>query len=192
MTKKENQRVTLTKQLLKNALIRLLKQKELRKISVSELCEEAGINRTTFYLHYGSQYDVLDEVAAALLAQLQERLTQENAGQQGAVKDIERQFEIICTFLYENSELVCLLLRNDINSTLMETLFQFPAAPEMISQHLSHQYDGDSKKLLNTFFITGGYSLIRQWLMEDIAKSPQQVAQLLVDITINGWEMHGN
>ena len=45
---KENQRVMLTKQLLKESLIYLMKKKEIQKVSVSELCHNAGINRVTF------------------------------------------------------------------------------------------------------------------------------------------------
>ena len=46
----ENQRVRLSKALLKEALVRLLETKPLDKITIYELCAEAQINRTTFYL----------------------------------------------------------------------------------------------------------------------------------------------
>ncbi len=59
---KESQRVRLTRRLLKESLFELLKNKSISKISVSELCVKAGINRTTFYAHYGSQYDVLQDI----------------------------------------------------------------------------------------------------------------------------------
>ena len=45
----ENQRIRLSKTMLKNALIRLLANKSIDKITVYELCAEAQINRTTFY-----------------------------------------------------------------------------------------------------------------------------------------------
>jgi AcrR family transcriptional regulator len=56
MEKKENRRVRLTKQ--------LLKEKDTAKISISELGHKAGINRTTFYYHYGSQHDLLENIAS--------------------------------------------------------------------------------------------------------------------------------
>ena len=34
------------------ALISLLKKKSFDYITVSEICETAGVNRSTFYLHY--------------------------------------------------------------------------------------------------------------------------------------------
>ena len=48
----ENIRVRLTKRLLKDALISLMQTMPFDRITVKRLCEEAGINRTTFYLHY--------------------------------------------------------------------------------------------------------------------------------------------
>ena len=56
----ENQRVYLSKKLLENALINLLKQKSLYKISIRELCEVASINRSTFYKYFSSQFDLLN------------------------------------------------------------------------------------------------------------------------------------
>ena len=58
----ENQRVRITKMLLKDALTKLLYEKKIEKVTVSELCEAAGVNRSTFYKHYGSQFDVLDDI----------------------------------------------------------------------------------------------------------------------------------
>ncbi|MBQ1280706.1 MAG: TetR/AcrR family transcriptional regulator, partial [Oscillospiraceae bacterium] len=49
------------------ALISLLKKKPLDFITVSELCEEAGVNRSTFYLHYETVGDLIEEAARYLL-----------------------------------------------------------------------------------------------------------------------------
>ena len=46
----ENQRIRLTKTLLKNALLVLLGKKPIERIAVSEICAKAQVNRTTFYL----------------------------------------------------------------------------------------------------------------------------------------------
>ena len=57
----------LTKQLLQTAFLKLLKVKPIHAISIRELCAEAGINRTTFYYHYGSQYDLLADISGRFL-----------------------------------------------------------------------------------------------------------------------------
>ena len=41
-----------TARLMDDALIDLLSEKEFEYITVKEICEKAGVNRSTFYLHY--------------------------------------------------------------------------------------------------------------------------------------------
>ena len=52
--KNPDTRVQFTRNALKKALLTLMKEKNVDKITVKELCETAGINRGTFYLHYDS------------------------------------------------------------------------------------------------------------------------------------------
>lgn len=49
------------------ALIALLKKKPFEYITVSEICQTAGVNRSTFYLHYETIGDLLNETARYLL-----------------------------------------------------------------------------------------------------------------------------
>ena len=49
------------------ALISLLKKKPFEYITVSEICETAGVNRSTFYLHYETIVDLLNETTRYLL-----------------------------------------------------------------------------------------------------------------------------
>lgn len=49
------------------ALISLLRKKPLDYITVSEICQTAGVNRSTFYLHYETVGDLLEETARYLL-----------------------------------------------------------------------------------------------------------------------------
>ena len=49
------------------ALISLLKKKSFEYITVSEICKTAGVNRSTFYLHYENIGDLLDEAIRYLL-----------------------------------------------------------------------------------------------------------------------------
>jgi DNA-directed RNA polymerase specialized sigma24 family protein len=51
-TKKEDRRIRYTKQVIKDTLLQLLEKNHFAKITVTELCRRAEINRGTFYLHY--------------------------------------------------------------------------------------------------------------------------------------------
>jgi len=47
--------------LMNQALIELLNKKEYEFITIKEICEKAGVNRSTFYLHYETKEDLLEE-----------------------------------------------------------------------------------------------------------------------------------
>ena len=49
------------------ALLSLLEKKPFEYVTISELCEEAGVNRSTFYLHYENTADLLKEATAYVL-----------------------------------------------------------------------------------------------------------------------------
>ena len=52
------------------ALFRLLQTKHFEDISISDLCNEAKVNRSTFYSHYTTIKDLLQETHTAMLQQL--------------------------------------------------------------------------------------------------------------------------
>ncbi|MCH5203657.1 MAG: TetR/AcrR family transcriptional regulator [Oscillospiraceae bacterium] len=59
---KTDLRVIKTRAVIKNTLIELMSEKEIAKITVSQLCEKAKINRKTFYRHYREINDVKAEL----------------------------------------------------------------------------------------------------------------------------------
>lgn len=61
-TQKEDRRTRYTRQVIKEAFLKLLEEKEYPKITVTEICRLAEINRGTFYLHYYDTADVLDDL----------------------------------------------------------------------------------------------------------------------------------
>ena len=59
---KDDQRIALTKRLLREGLLCLLSKTDLNKISVTQLCIESGVNRATFYRHYEEPRDILNDI----------------------------------------------------------------------------------------------------------------------------------
>lgn len=50
----------------------LMKEKSYRKISVTEICEKAGINRSTFYRNFADVYDLVEKLPQELLRKLED------------------------------------------------------------------------------------------------------------------------
>ena len=61
-TRKQDRRTRYTRQVIKDTFLELLKQKSFTKITVTEICKDAEINRGTFYLHYYDTHDVLSDI----------------------------------------------------------------------------------------------------------------------------------
>ena len=62
MAVKNNRRTQMTRILFRTALIELMQEKPFNEITIKEICEQADLNRTTFYLHYTDQSALLSDV----------------------------------------------------------------------------------------------------------------------------------
>ena len=170
---KSPQRRTLTRRLIREALLELLKTQNIRKISVRELCDAAGVNRTTFYNHYNDTRDVLAEIEEKFIAQLSEE-TPLYAGPDG----LERHIELLCTRLQNNREVAIILMENNADPHFFDKLM---TARENGScwQQLSSSYTVEEITLLQDFLSNGAYAMLLCWLKGGCRQSPGQIAGLM-------------
>ena len=68
--KNTDTRVQYTKARIHDALTELMAEKQFRSITVKELCDVAGINRGTFYLHYSSPATILSLQVLSCLTEI--------------------------------------------------------------------------------------------------------------------------
>ncbi len=61
-----------------SALISLLETKDFADITIMDICNKAGVNRSTFYAHYDNTYDLLKETHAGLIGNFQSECTFDN------------------------------------------------------------------------------------------------------------------
>lgn len=74
---KSSRRVKMTQALLKQSLIELLEHKNIRQISIKEICDHANVSRSTFYSYYGSQYELLNAIEREIIEETQEMASKE-------------------------------------------------------------------------------------------------------------------
>ena len=72
---KPNRRVQYTRTALRDALIDLICEKPLTHITVTDICTRADINRSTFYLHYQGVHELLAELEAEIIGQMEQQLS---------------------------------------------------------------------------------------------------------------------
>ncbi len=166
-----NQRIRLTKRLLDESLLALLDEKSIDEINVKELCDHAGINRSTFYAHYSCVRDVLKEIERDITERVKE-ICRHN------VSDPSAALEQVCEYLLKMKETELALFRNHTDSELSEA-FDSLNAELYYSSNL--EIRPQDKKLMLAFINHGMFNLIKTWLTEDIEKKPKEIADLLLD-----------
>ena len=70
MNTKGNQRAVETENRIKYVFLNLLKEKDISRISVSEICKRAEIHRTTFYVHYKDVTDLMEHLVTEMYRQV--------------------------------------------------------------------------------------------------------------------------
>ena len=179
MAKKENQRIILTKRLLQEGLLRLLETKDLDKISVTELCRESGINRATFYNHYSSPQDLLLDMEAQMIEELDQLMIYPQNSDEALI-----QLESVCAYMQEHARSLIVLIRCHADTDLADSFNKLNESltPRRPRSRLTSHMDEDNLHLTTTFIYTGCYHLIREWLIKDIKKTPREIAELLLSI----------
>ena len=182
MAQRENQRIALSKRLLKEGLLRILAGKRLEDVNVSALCRESGINRATFYRHYTCPRDVLVDLERDMMQELGRTL-----GKPASAAEVQQYLEEICTYLHDHRELVKILIRCKTDEDLAELLHACNQRVWDMRDEVRQisQMDQDSMSLVSTFLYSGGYYMIRQWLTMDIPKTPVEVAQLRYGVIVS-------
>lgn len=176
---KENQRVVVTKHMLKEGVMKLLKKKHINDISVSELCRLSEINRTTFYRHYQTPHDVLLDVEFDFVESFCNiPVSPEDAA------DLKKYAARMCSFVYENKDIVKLFMQNNTDSDIIlifQNIFNefLPFGKVM---YRGHSLAPDALRLMQTFFAYGVSALLRQWISEDVPLTAEEVSDLVVGL----------
>lgn len=99
------QRQTTTKSDIKEAFIQLLATKSLEDITISQLTKKAGVNRSTFYLHYLDKQDFLEQLKEETLSTVRMILRKETFYPKEAL-------EAILSYFQENSAFFAEIAKN--------------------------------------------------------------------------------
>ncbi len=167
---KENQRIKITKMLLKNSLIELMKTKNVYKISIKEICENAGVNRSTFYNHYDTEFDLLKDIENEYLTTIEQfiNLTEREAILQALLEYVVTNLDVFNLFLEDAPG-------NDFFERLIKMCFEkmsFDEGPFKIDK-------GYSQKYLYHFIVYGALSVVKVWVGQQPRETPKEMNDIL-------------
>lgn len=175
MNHKDNRRVKLTKQILKDSLCELLEKESIHKISIRTLCETADINRSTFYKYYGSQYDLLKEMEDDLLDEIEKNLSVTDT----TTKD--RLTQILC-YAKSNMKSCKLLLNSNIDPDFPKRLLYLPSILQKMNEMISATDDSVEISYLYDCVLYGGYQMIKRWVNEDCQIPPEEMVSIIDNV----------
>lgn len=184
-TSKMDRRIRRTRTLLANALTELIAEKNIKDITVKELCDAADINRGTFYLHYKDIYDMAAQIEQDILDCFAALLTKHQPNEL-RLDPYPLLYDIFC-FIAENAAICKMLLspNGDISFLMqIKTLFRecFLNVWNLSSDTTAPaQFD-----YVYSFIATGSVGLIENWLISDQPESPEEIASLAANIITTG------
>ena len=167
-------RVRVTKQIIKDSFLDLLKKQPLNKISVVKVCENAQINRVTFYKHYLDVYDLYDKIVEEFIAETAELM--ETAYRKYGLK---RAIESVFKDTAERQELYAVLFSDNVGDTYRNgTLQKCISAISTLNIDLP-DLSNERQAYLRTFLINGGKGVLLEWMQNGMTTSPEFEAERL-------------
>ena len=118
---KTDLRIIKTKNNLHDALISLLKEKTFENIKVSDICEKALINRSTFYSHYNDKYELLLDSINTIKSNLLHDL-EENEHNIDTREYYIELIKLLLNHIEEMREIYKPILLNNRNSIIMDII----------------------------------------------------------------------
>ena len=175
------------------ALISLLKKKSLEFITIREICETAGVNRSTFYLHYDTIGDLLNETARYLLDGFLSYFSTETQSialnlsscqLQDLVFTCDKYLTPYFTYIRDHKDVFKVALAQnkilgfeDVYQRLFENIFD----PILDRYH----YPSDIRQYVMLYYLNGINAIVLEWLNNDCSKSITEISEI-VSVCIYG------
>ncbi len=171
----ENRKVKITHMLFKKALIDMLQTKHISEISITKLCEQANLNRSTFYAHFQNPTDVLLEIETETYQQLESFLQTNVVTPQ--ISDIYIIFNKILMYIKNQQKLFLVLLGNNIYSDFQERFMDLIYRISKYSDGKNNYYT--EMKYVHVYNTLGCISVIVFWLKNDTKESTDTISKIL-------------
>ena len=171
-----------TAQLMNQALLILLEKKDIEFITITEITKSAGVNRSTFYLHYENIYDLLEETIINLNKKFVNSFHQQTPIKITSPKDaflITNDFLVpYLNFCKENKKVLRLinrkpqLFQNKESYQKMYNLIFYPAISLFINNENERTY-------FLEFFIQGVSAIVHKWLELDCLTPIEELINII-------------
>lgn len=186
------------------ALIALLEVKDLEYITVKEICEKAGVNRSTFYLHYETISDLVNEAMENVNRRFQACFAQDTDDFVGKIGDKRMEDLVLITqeylrpylgFIRENRRVYHASFRNPRE---MQANARYRDLKEHIIEPILRKFGIPEARwpYYIAYYIEGTMAIIKEWLDRDCRDPVETIAAIIEECVrpSNGAEeaLHGD
>lgn len=179
------------------ALIALLEKKDLEYITVKEICHQAGVNRSTFYLHYESIAELLDETMEMINQRFLSYFPWE---EEAVLVDLEHRELNDLVFVTQEYLLPYLRFIQD-NKKVYRAAFRNPS-----SMQANARYGVLKQRILDpilerfeipaarrpyyiAYYVEGIAAIVKEWLRHDCGDSVEMIAAI-IESCVRPKEIH--
>lgn len=150
------------------ALLALLEKKDYDFITVKEVCQTAGVNRSTFYLHYEKMDDLLEETVSYVHNKFMDKLSLigEVDDPTKVILTTDRFLKPYLSFIKENKKIYKLMHDkpylfnlNKITKNLYKEIFDIALSNFKVKE--------EEKKYIFAFYTEGVIGIIKRWIDDD-------------------------
>lgn len=181
---KIDRRKRYTRMVLKNSLMELLNEKPISSITIKEICENADINRSTFYSHYADQYDLLNKIEDEIIEELNQALLQYDYTKE---KEMLAMTKYLLDYVHSRHEHFRILFSEHGNKRFTHKVMHAAQAHIMNDfNELEHHMSEAAAKYMTIYSISGGITAIEYWLESGMRESTSEMAKIITEISNNG------
>ena len=167
-----------SRQMIKRAFAEMLNEKDITKITVTDIVDKAGISRGTFYAHYMDVYDLYNAIQTNVMETVQEAL--DLIGSRNILIDPTEIITRALAFLEEKKGYYKLFVTTSRSDSLIERIVTYVG--ERMTAEIDNSFSAEEKKEVTLFIY---YSLgaiecnVKAWLDEKIPMSGAECAALM-------------
>lgn len=170
-TEKMNRKRAYSIKVIREALLELLKTKPLSKITVTDICKQADVNRTTFYANYEDIYDLLRSIVQELYEKIQKVLVQYYT------LDGLSYYKLLFKTLEENADACYIALRiSKQEYKAMNVDFQY-SSMKWVRQWRAAQGSSLKSRIVIDYLLAGNQSIINNWLDNNLDIPAEDLAE---------------
>lgn len=184
---KEDLRIQKTRRDLRAAIIGLIKEKPIEKVSVTEICEKAMVNRMTFYKYYEDKFSLLDDTVNEIKDSIEAKVpTTEIKSLEEASIFFAKIIKVLIEFIDNNKDLIYAVQKNgDYKLLDIITYISESAINDVLSEVNKVKPLKYSITVTSSFIYGGFLSTIAYWVDHPDAIDRNQLIQLNEDIRNN-------